>query len=1049
MNASWKFTNGLLGFVVLLLVSVSASFAQSTATLAGTVTDPTGAVVPGASVKVRSLATNTIRETVSDSAGAYVVPSLQPGDYEIRTTAAGFGTSVIKSVTLQVDQSVTANVKLNVQSSGETVQVEAGAAPIIDSQTITMGQVIDKDTVQNIPLNGRHFLDLTNLTPGAVVPPANGFLTGTSRGLGANSYITGGAREDANNFQINGINLNDMTQNQITFQPSINTTSEFKIINSTFGAEYGRSSGSVVNVATRSGTSSYHGEAFDYLRNNYFDARNYFNRKGSLPQNRQNQFIRNNFGGALSGPVPFILKDKAFLFLSYEGLRQTQALLLTSNVPTLAQRLLFANSPAGPAYAKLITLIPTGVETTTVNPTTGVSTTTAVATGSSPGPVKTDQYSGDLLLNLSTVDTLHMYYAWQQDARTEPNLQGNTVAGFGDHRTAHRQIGTINQVHIFSPNVVNEARLGFNRIAINFADSFTAVSSDYGIPNGVTAGIGLPQISVTDLGLNFGGPSGFPQGRFVTTGVFSDTLNYLKSKHSLKVGGEFRRFIGDNFSNTAGTVNFTTTANFIAGGANTYAANSVNPVSNRIFISAVAAFAEDSFKVTPTFTLEYGLRYEWNGTPAEGGHRFITFNPTTSAFQQVNQPYKQNNNYEPRLGFIYDVSGKGKTTVRGGFGYLVDQPIISVVANLASNPPLSNPLQIASSTAQPTIPIGTAFTSAGASSLAPTSVNPNFKNGYIESYNLNVQQDLGHGSALQVGYIGSQGRKLRLNHNINQFVYASPTATTGTRPYPTAKLLDGSVRALSNITYNDSIGMSNYNALWVTYRKSLRGGLQFNTTYTYSKSMDENSQSGNVVQDNTNPAGSYGLSDFDVRHHFVFSGTWTLPFHGNRLKDGWLIADVTQIQGGNPLNVVTGSAYSGASGNIRPTLLARPSTGVHKALSNFNIPYIVGTSCLTATTGCNFLTPTLGYGSMQRNGLTGPGFSDTDVSLQKTTLIAEGVNFILRMDAFDVFNQANFGNPVLTASPTSTTFGQISATRGAIGDAGSSRQLQFAAKVQF
>ena len=304
MNASRKFTNGLLGFAVLLLVSVSACFAQSTATLAGTVTDPTGAVVPGASIKVRSLATNTIRETVSDSAGAYVVPSLQPGDYEIRTTAAGFGTSVIKSITLLVDQSVTANVKLNVQSAGETVQVEASAAPIVDSQTITMGQVIDKDTVQNIPLNGRHFLDLTNLTPGAVVPPANGFLTGTSRGLGANSYITGGAREDANNFQINGINLNDMTQNQITFQPSINTTSEFKIINSTFGAEYGRSSGSVVNVATRSGASTYHGEAFDYLRNNYFDARNYFNRKGTLPQNRQNQFIRNNFGGAFRRPGP-------------------------------------------------------------------------------------------------------------------------------------------------------------------------------------------------------------------------------------------------------------------------------------------------------------------------------------------------------------------------------------------------------------------------------------------------------------------------------------------------------------------------------------------------------------------------------------------------------------------------------------------------------------------------------------------------------------------------------------------------------------------------
>src|SRR5205085_8498269 len=185
--------------------------------------------------------------------------------------------------------------------------------------------------------------------------------------------------------------------------------------------------------------------------------------------------------------------------------------------------------------------------------------------GSSPGPVKTDQYSGDFLYNISTKDTLHLYYAWQQDARTEPNLQLNNIAGFGDHRTAHRQIGTINEVHIFSPNVVNEARFGFNRIAISFVDSFNAVSSDYGIPNGVTAPIGLPQITVNDLGLNFGGPSGFPQGRFVTTGVLSDTLTYLKGKHSIKTGGEFRRFDGNNYSSTAGTVNFTTTTNFING----------------------------------------------------------------------------------------------------------------------------------------------------------------------------------------------------------------------------------------------------------------------------------------------------------------------------------------------------------------------------------------------------------------------------------------------------------------------------------------------------
>ena len=214
----------------------------------------------------------------TDAAGAYVVPSLQPGDYKVQVTAAGFSTDTIEKLTLQVAQSLTVNPKLAVASAGETVQVESNAATQIESSTITVGQVIGRNTVQELPLNGRHFLDLTVLTPGGVVAPTSGSLTAASRGLGANSFITAGNREDSVNFQINGINLNDISQNQITFQPSINTTSEFKINNQTFSAEYGRSDGSIVTVATRSGTDQFHGEVFDYFRNEALDARNYFNR---------------------------------------------------------------------------------------------------------------------------------------------------------------------------------------------------------------------------------------------------------------------------------------------------------------------------------------------------------------------------------------------------------------------------------------------------------------------------------------------------------------------------------------------------------------------------------------------------------------------------------------------------------------------------------------------------------------------------------------------------------------------------------------------------
>ena len=241
-------------FVALFAAAAVAAFGQSTASLSGTVTDPTGAAVPNAHVTVHSIATGADRSFDSDSAGLYAVPALEPGDYSVRASATGFAATTVPKVTLNVDSKVTLNLKLAVGSAGETVQVEATTANQIETETTTVGEVIDTRQVQQLPLNGRHFLDLTVLTPGGVVAPTNGNLTSTSRGLGANSFITAGNREDSVNFQINGINLNDISQNQITFQPSISTTSEFKINNQTFSAEYGRSDGSIVSVATRSGT---------------------------------------------------------------------------------------------------------------------------------------------------------------------------------------------------------------------------------------------------------------------------------------------------------------------------------------------------------------------------------------------------------------------------------------------------------------------------------------------------------------------------------------------------------------------------------------------------------------------------------------------------------------------------------------------------------------------------------------------------------------------------------------------------------------------------
>src|SRR6266404_3987542 len=350
---SMNFRNYIFSFaaviVLVALCSLPLLAQQSSSAIQGTVTDSAGAVVPNAKVTVRNTGTGLERVVQTDSAGDYSVPSLPPGTYSVSVEASGLQKQVIQKIDLDVARTVPINAQLKVGSTSEMVTV-TGEAPVIESTTQTVSQVINQRTVQEIPLNGRHFVDLGLLIPGTVTPPANGFLTAPLRGQGSFAINTAGSREDAINFLINGVNLQDPVQNQITFQPSINTVSEFKVDNSTYSAESGRSSGAIVNVATRSGTNDFHGEAFEFIRNNDLDARNYFNPVGQP----QGPFKRNQFGGNIGGPI---FKNKTFFFGSYEGLRQRQGLTINSGVLTAAQRTQ-ATTVGNPAVLKLLPLIP-------------------------------------------------------------------------------------------------------------------------------------------------------------------------------------------------------------------------------------------------------------------------------------------------------------------------------------------------------------------------------------------------------------------------------------------------------------------------------------------------------------------------------------------------------------------------------------------------------------------------------------------------------------------------------------------------------------------
>ena len=1023
------------GFVFCLMTMMAA--AQSTGSLQGTVTDSSGAVLPNAAITIRDAATGATRTVKSDSQGNYSVPALPPGRYEMEAAAAGFANAKTTGVVVNVGTTATSNMQLSVSGTQQTVSVTA-AAPVVDQTGISVGQVVDQETVQQAPLNGRHFVDLGSLIPGSVAAPANGFLTQPIRGQGALSFDTAGQREDTVNFMINGINLNDMIQNQITFQPELNVVQEFKADNSTFSAEYGRSSGAIVNIATRSGTNKFHGEAYNYLRNQFFDARNYFNRQFTPTgaHVNQSQFIRNQFGGDVGGPI---WKDHTFLFASYEGLRQRQGESVNTGVPPSG------STGVDSTIQKLLSLLPA--------PNSGNS-----FVGSASAIATIDQGTIDVTQIIGSSDRLHGFYAIQKDSRNEPLAPtvADTIPGYGDARPARRQLLTVVETHTFGSNAVNEVRLGINRIHITFTPTFAANPTDYGISNGISSPVGLPSITITSLGLNFGGPGGEPQGRGDTLGVISDTYSLLRGNHSFKFGGEYRRFNNANFAGDTGSFAFNTLTDFLNDQVHTF---SVTPGSrpSRVGVNALGAYVEDSWKMSPRFTAELGFRFEWNGTPTEAENRFVVFDPGSDSLVRIGSGgfgsiYNQNYLYEPRVGFAWDAYGKGNTVLHAGYGILYNEPETNLVTGLTTNPPFAVPVSL-NVTPSPALTMQNAFSqSLSAKSIAPQSVSRNFKNPQIQTFNMELEQRLSNSMGFKTGYMGSKGTHLQMLLNQNQPV-------GGAVPFPTLSLssaIDPGI-ALTNIFNSASVGNSNYNALFATFTKSFTSGLQFSASYTWSKALDYNSynlaSTSQVPQDSTNPRGDYGPADFDTRNHFSLSGVYDLPLKKNRLVEGWEVSTITVLQTGDPFTVETTLLNNGVSGRTRPNVLGRVTT--HTTLAaNGNVQYIPQAICKTPASGCLFSSPGSGpdlFGNEGRNSIYYPGLENVDVGLQKQTKLTERFSLNLRTDAFNVINHPNLGQPSATFTPGGSvgTFGQISSTRFPIGDFGSSRQLQVSAKLVF
>ena len=713
---------------VLFVTSLMANFAFSqtpVGTIAGSVHDPSGAVVAGARVIARNTGTNLTREVATANDGDYTIPLLNPGPYEVIAEFQGFRRAVRSGLTLEVAQTVRIEFVLEIGQATDTVQVTA-EAPLVSADTSDVGQVIDNKKVVEMPLNGRQFFSLALLVPGTQ-PPTQGS-TNSARG-GVN---VGGSSEVSNNFILNGINNNDAAVSIPTVRPSIDAIQEFKLLTGIYPAEYGYGSGGQIAVTTKSGSNQFHGTAFEYLRNQKMDARNFFSAPGALPA-----FRRNQFGATVGGPV---IRDKSFFFFAYEGLRLAEPSIIQGTVPTdkmrtgdfsgiTGLRILDpgANAPytaraTAPQFPNnvipssrfskaglaLLNYFPaaTGFTGAAAQPSNNYALTSSTTENDDIFTIRGDH-------SFSSRDSLAVSYNRYNAPYITPSGRfcgTHQVPGFGCAQTFLAQLYSLTETHILSPTVVNEARFGYTQLhdAKLSQDSNIEFNKTYGIPgfsDTLPLNGGVPQTAVTGFA-TLGGSSGYPQDRFDHTYDMGDNFIWNKGKNSLKFGVEFVAFqVNDLFySNTRGSYTFTNTS---TGPTSTYvigdlllglpATSTANPVSPAFYPrrQTFSWFAQDDIKVSRRLTLNLGLRYELYSPITDKFAHYTNFNlatgsviiPTENAnyknptavsvalFGNAHSTYNRDVlNYAPRIGFSYQPTASSKMVIRGGAGFFYNAP---------------------------------------------------------------------------------------------------------------------------------------------------------------------------------------------------------------------------------------------------------------------------------------------------------------------------------------------------------------------------------------
>lgn len=937
----------LLVFIFSLLASCTSLAQTVSAQLTGTVKDSQGASIAQATVTVRNTATGIVRTTKSDGEGRYQLTALQPGPYEVAVEAENFSKKVFTGITLNVGDVEKLDAPLDIGGVSENISVVAGES-LMQTQTSSNGTLVDNKQVVELPLANRQFYSLALLSPAAYQPAQNSTL-GFRGGINI-----AGASEISNQFTINGIFDNDMGVAQPSFRPSVEVIQEFRLLTGVYPAEYGRMSGGQVVIITKSGGNQFHGSAYEFLRNEYTDARPYFTAAGA----KKPSFKQNTFGATIGGPI---WKDHTFFFFGYEGQRIRRAQTALATVPTASQLSgLFTTAVNDPSTGAPVQRNTAGFYDLTKLPQWS---SLASQTGQTllrlgyPSPTNANasnnytfqetrtedmnEYSARVDHKLSEMDNLSGSFNFFKDPSFEPSntlCSSYVVPKFGCFVNQISTLVTVSYDHILTPNLLNNLRLGFQRLQQpRVQQDNTAVTNYAGLPGGpyfsqpgVTNNGGLPNVAIANYA-TFGGATNLPQNRWDNHYQIADTVTWTHGNHNIKTGVDLLWAISTNLitSSSRGAFVFNSASlqasnrssgNVGAGGAirgstgNSLAdallglpySSTVGESANTVYMNFknVNAFVQDDWKIRPNLTLNLGVRYEFDGPVYAPHNSFARFYTAGKGSFQQSGPFKglynpDYNNFAPRLGFSWQPFNSDSTVVKGGAGFFYNTPLLynqflntgttyplrlvptyTSQVTVPSNITLANPfpnVPLCGTTGGPDYSLqGTVATCAPV--ISPLSVNLNYRTPYISEWSFGVQQALTKSMVFETTYFGSKGTRLPLSINLNQInINALPAGTSTSqaiRPYSN----------YSTVNNQDTRSNSEFHSWQNSLKQSYNNGVTFILAYTWAKSIDGGGGIGSGSNSSGNPQNIYnlraerGLSDFDVRHRLTFSPVAELPF---------------------------------------------------------------------------------------------------------------------------------------------------------------------------